>query len=104
MIFTEKEFTTFRNFQNRLAKEFGDSAYVGTDSTIVVVSYSDELKAMLRPYPPTGRVDFSLKQLFCKDCKKGQLYICLSSQEDCVCCDCLERRKKKGQQKVVAAE
>jgi hypothetical protein len=103
MLFTEKEFATFRNFQNRLAKEFGETAYVGADNAIVLIDFSPELKAMLRPQPSNVRFDFSLKQLFCRDCKKGQLYLCLPTQEDCVCDDCFEKRRKKGSQKVVSA-
>lgn len=105
MTFTEKDFATFRNFQNRLAKQFGEHACVGTDNVNVLVEYSPELKAMIRPLPPTTHFEFALKHLFCKDCKNGQVFLCLPDQEEYVCDVCSARRKAKGaQKKVVAAE
>ena len=105
MLFTERDFSTFRNFQNRLAKQFGESVYVGTDYANVLVEYSPELKAMIRPLPPATHFEFALKHLFCKDCKNGQMLLCLPTQEDYVCDACALKRKLKGaQKKVVEAE
>ena len=49
--FTQREFDKLRTFQDRMAKEFGDTAYVGTNYATVLVEYSPQLVEMLRPFP-----------------------------------------------------
>lgn len=94
LTFTEKEFDVLRKFQDRLAREFGSTTYVGTDNACVLVEYSPELKTMIRPLPGDKHYEFELKQLSCRDCKKKALLLCLLTQEDFVCDDCLSKRKK----------
>ena len=94
LTFTEKEFDVLRNFQNRLTKEFGVNTYVGTDNVNLFVEYSPELKAMIRPLPGEKHFEFEIKHLSCRDCKKKALLLCLPSQEDFVCVECLVKRKK----------
>lgn len=86
-----------RKFQNALAKEFGETSYVGTGHATVVLEYSPELIAMLRPFPATEHLEFVVRQLACSDCKKKQMFICLDSQTEFLCDDCAVKRKKKGQ-------
>lgn len=52
MLFTEKEFATFRNFQNRLAKEFGETAYVGADNAGLGMSPFTENSALFAGISP----------------------------------------------------
>ena len=99
MLFTEKDFAVLRNFQKRVEKELGESTYVGTDNAVVVVNYSAELKAMIRPVPPQKHFEFALKILACRDCKKKEVFLCLQEQDDFVCFTCLDKRKKSGEQK-----
>ena len=94
--FTVKELDEIRKFQNRLTKEFGEATYVGTDYATVMLEYSPELKAMIRPMPNEKHYDFDLKHLSCRDCKKKALFLCLPAQKDFVCDDCLTKRKKQG--------
>ena len=95
MVFTEKDFDKLRNFQKRMEQEFGESAYVGTDHATVVVEYSPELKAMIRPLPPEKHFAFELKVLGCRDCKVSkQAFLCLPDQVSYVCDKCLTKRKK----------
>jgi len=97
LVFTQKEFDVLRKFQNRMNVEFGEAAYVGTDSATVVLDYSPELKAMIRPMPVAQNFEFVVRQLACSDCKTKQMFICLESQTEFLCSECAVRRKKKGQ-------
>jgi hypothetical protein len=101
MTFTEKDFEKLRNFQKRVNREFGENAYVGADSATIVVNYSAELKAMLRPFPLQKHFEFYLRILDCRDCKKTEVFLCLDEQDAYVCDDCLVKRKKSGEQKKV---
>jgi hypothetical protein len=107
--FTEKEFSALRNFQRRMEREFGENSYVGTDYANVLLEYSPELKAMLRPLPPEQHFEFAIKHLHCK-CGKGQMFLCLPEQEMFACDECFSKRKKvdagltKPKPKAVAVE
>ena len=96
--FTESEFKDLRKFQNAFNKKLGSEAYVGTDYACLLVEYSPELKAMLRPYPPGQNFDYELRCLVCEDCKKSQPYLCAKDETTFVCDDCKTKRqlKKKG--------
>ena len=96
--FTDKEFSELRKFQNAFNKKLGSEAYVGTDHACLLVEYSPELKAMLRPYPPAQHFDYELRCLVCEDCKKNQPFLCVKDETTFVCGDCLSKRalKKKG--------
>ena len=94
--FTEKEFEVLRKFQNKMNVVFGESAYVGADHAVVLLEYSPTLKSMLRPMPPTKEFSFDVKLLPCQDCKKSALFLCLTTDENYVCNDCIGRRKKNG--------
>jgi hypothetical protein len=63
--FQPKDFKTFRSFQEAMAKVFGDTAYIGTNHAVVVVEYSKELAAMLRPFPPSEEYEFVINQVKC---------------------------------------
>jgi hypothetical protein len=97
--FTQKEFGKFRSFQDRMAKEFGDTVYVGTNNATVLVEYSPQLVAMLRPFPPTQQFDYELSQLSCQDCKRKQLFLSVPGENSFVCDDCVGKRKRSGMHK-----
>jgi hypothetical protein len=80
-------------------KEFGDTAYVGTNNAVVLVEYSPQLVEMLRPLSKVNQFEYELTQLLCQDCKKPRVYLSVPGETTYVCEDCLVRRKKKGQQK-----
>ncbi len=94
LTFTDKEFEVLRKFQNKMNAVFGESAYVDGDNAVVLLEYSPTLKSMLRPYPSDKKYEFEVKLLPCKDCKKTSLFLCLPTEENYVCNDCLGRRKK----------
>jgi hypothetical protein len=99
IVFTEKTFKTLRNFQDAMAKLFGETAYVGPDSATFLIDYSPELKAMIRPYPPSIHYEFKLAQLSCKDCGENRMFICLPQETHWLCGKCETKRKKSGQPK-----
>ena len=99
LTFTQKEFDKFRSFQDRLAKEFGDTAYVGADYATVLVEYSPELKGMLRPMPKLFQDEYELSQLTCEGCKTKQLFLAVPGETTFVCNDCLGKRKGKSNEK-----
>jgi hypothetical protein len=96
VIFTENEFKDLRKFQNAFNKKLGEIAYVGTDHACLLVEYSPELKAMLRPFPPDRHFEYDLRVLTCEDCKKNQPFLCVKDETTFVCGDCLSKRQKKG--------
>ena len=96
LTFTQKEFGKLRSFQDRMAKEFGDTAYVGTNNATVLVEYSPQLVAMLRPFPPTEQFDYELSQLSCQDCGRKQLFLSVPGETTYVCDNCVGKRKKSG--------
>ena len=98
MTFTQKEFDKLRSFQDRMAKEFGDTVYVGTNNATVLVEYSPQLTAMLRPFPPTNQFEYELSQLVCEGCKRNAMFLCVPGETTFVCVDCVSKRKAKGQQ------
>lgn len=99
LTFTQAEFDKLRKFQDRLAKEFGDTAYVGTNSATVLVEYSPQLVEMLRPLAKVNQFDYELAQLSCKDCHKNAMYLALPGETTFVCEACGTKRKKSGSQK-----
>ena len=92
--FTESEFKELRKFQNAFNKKLGSEAYVGTDYATLLVEYSPELKAMLRPYPASQNFEFELRCLTCEVCKKNQPFLCAKDETTYVCSDCVGKRKK----------
>ena len=98
LTFTQKEFDTFRKFQDRLAKEFGESVYAGTNNACVLVEYSPQLVEMLRPLPQVNQFEYELNQLVCEDCKKNAMFLCVPGEAKYVCDDCKVKRRKKGSQ------
>ena len=96
LTFTPKEFEKLRPFQDKLAKEFGDTVYVGTNSACVLVEYSPQLVAMLRPFPPANQYEYELSQLTCEVCKKKAMFLSVPGETTYVCNDCLTKRKSKG--------
>lgn len=97
VVFTEAEFKDLRKFQNAFNKKLGSESYVGTDHACVLVEYSPELKAMLRPFPPAQHFEYDLRVLTCEDCKKGQPFLCAKNETTFVCNDCLSKRAKSKQ-------
>ncbi len=57
--FSEKDFKSFRDFENSMKRQLGQETYVGTDSCTVLVEYPNNLKAMLRPFPEKPQLEFS---------------------------------------------
>lgn len=96
LTFTQKEFDKFRSFQDRLAKEFGDTVYVGTNNAVILVEYSPQLTEMLRPMAKVNQLTYELLQLSCQDCNKKRMYFSVPGETSFVCEDCVTRRKKKG--------
>jgi len=94
--FEQKEFDVLRKFQNRMNAEFGETAYVGTDHATVLLDYSPELKAMLRPMPASQNFEFVIRQLKCSDCPAKQMFVCLDSQTEFLCSPCADKRIKKN--------
>ena len=92
--FTEKDFKELRKFQNKMNVVFGEQAYVGTDYATVLLEYSPRLKAMLRPSPVEKCYDFEVKMLYCKHCKRSQLFLATPEENEFVCGDCLSKGKK----------
>ena len=99
LTFTSKEFDKLRSFQDRMSKEFGDTAYVGTNNACILVEYSPQLTEMLRPLAKVNQFVYELLQLSCQDCKKNRMYLSIPGETTFVCEDCLVKRKKKGAQK-----
>jgi DNA-directed RNA polymerase subunit RPC12/RpoP len=97
--FTQAEFDKLRKFQDRMAKEFGDTAYVGTNSATVLVEYSPQLVEMLRPMAKVNQFDYELLQLSCQDCGKKRMYLAVPGETVYVCEECGVKRKKSGAQK-----
>jgi hypothetical protein len=104
LTFTQKEFDKLRNFQNRMAKEFGDTAYVGPDYATVLVEYSPQLKGMLRPMPKLFQDEYELLQLTCEGCKTKRLFLSVSGETDFVCDDCVGKMKGKSNEKTKTNE
>lgn len=99
LTFTQAEFDKLRKFQDRMAKEFGDTVYVGTNSATVLVEYSPKLVEMLRPMATANQFDYELLQLSCEDCHKNAMFLALPGETTFVCNECLGKRKKSGVQK-----
>ncbi len=59
--FEEKDFQTFRSFENAVERQAGSNVYVGTDSLCLYFDYPKELKAMLRPFPEKMCFEFELE-------------------------------------------
>lgn len=93
--FTSNEFKDLRKFQNAFNKKLGSESYVGTDHACMVVEYSPQLKAMLRPYPQELVYDYELRVLTCEDCKQGQPFLCVKDETTYVCWGCLTKRELK---------
>ena len=79
-------------------KEFGETAYVGTNNAVVLVEYSPQLTEMLRPFAKVNQFEYELLQLSCEDCKVKRMYLSVPGEVTFVCEDCVGKRKKKGQQ------
>lgn len=94
MTFTQKEFDDWKTFARRMEREFGEQTYVQPSSACMLVNFSDELCAMIRPLPQEKHFEFDLKLLSCKQCKKKALYLCLPTQLDYQCDDCKGKAKK----------
>lgn len=91
--FTEKDFSALRNFQNKMNKVFGDTAYVGTDYSTILLHYSLILKNMIRPLNENKQYEFEVKFLSCKGCKRTNLFLCLSEETIYMCTDCINKVK-----------
>lgn len=96
MMFTEKDFAEWKNFPRKMEREFGEHTYTGTDSATMLVTYSPELAAMIRPFPKEKHFEFDLKLLSCKQCKTKALFLCLPAQLDYHCDDCKKKEKAKS--------
>lgn len=94
LTFTEKEFDVLRKFQNRMNAVFGESAYVGTDYTMVMLEYSPKLKAMIRPLAQEKVYNFEVKMLSCEKCKFTCLFLASADENTYVCSNCLGKKKK----------
>ncbi len=97
--FTEKEFSELRKFQNAFNKKLGETAYVGTDYATLVVEYSSELKAMLRPFPRNQFFEFEVRCLSCEDCKGNKPFLCAREETTYLCSECLSKRTSKNKEK-----
>lgn len=102
--FTQREFDKLRAFQDRMAKEFGETAYVGPDHAVVLVDYSPQLREMIRPMPKCNQFEFELLQLECEDCKVKALFLAVPGETKFVCNDCLTKRSNEAKKKKKAEE
>lgn len=91
--FTEKDFKELRKFQNKMNLVFGDNAYVGTNYATVVLEYSPLLIANIRPMPTDIRYDYEVKMLYCKNCKRSQLFLATPEENEYVCDGCRNKVK-----------
>jgi hypothetical protein len=98
VVFTQKEFDKLRAFQDRMAKEFGNTVYVGTNNATVLVEYSPQLVEMLRPFAKVNQFEYELSQLSCEDCKTNQMFLCVPGETKFLCDDCMHKRNLKGRQ------
>ena len=96
--FTQKEFDKFRAFQDRMAKEFGDTVYVGTNYATVVLEYSPQLVEMLRPFAKVNQFEYEVSQLSCEGCKESRMFMCVPGETKFLCEGCAYKRKMKGNQ------
>ena len=94
--FTQKVFDKLRTFQTRMAKEFGDTTYVGTNYATVLVEYSPQLVGMLRPFPKLAQFEYELSQLSCEDCKENRMFLCVPGETKFLCEECASKRKSKA--------
>jgi hypothetical protein len=94
--FTQREFDKLRTFQDRMAKEFGDTAYVGANYATVLVEYSPQLAGMLRPFPKLAQYEYELSQLSCEDCKENRMFLCVPGETKFLCEDCASKRNVKS--------
>jgi hypothetical protein len=93
--FTEKDFSQLRKFQNKMNVVFGESAYVGTDYSTVLLEYSPALKLMVRPQVQNPQYNFEVKFLYCDGCKKSALYLALPEENNYLCDECVSRKLAK---------
>jgi hypothetical protein len=96
--FTQREFDKFRTFQDRMAKEFGKTAYIGTNYATVLVEYSPQLVEMLRPFAKVNQFEYELSQLTCEDCKENRMFFCVPGETKFLCEDCAYERQLKSRQ------
>ena len=96
--FTQRDFEKLRSFQHRMEKEFGETAYVGTDYAMVLVEYSPQLKRMLRPFVEVQQFEYELSQLSCKDCKTNRMFLCIPGETKFLCEDCAHKRNLSSKQ------
>ncbi len=92
--FSKKSFAKMANLSDEMKKLLGDNCHAETTYATVVIDYSPEFAAMLRPYPPAEVYDFSLKQFRCKTCNKPMLVIAAATTEVGSCAACVEKKKK----------
>ncbi len=92
--FTEKDFKELRKFQNKMNLVFGENAYVSPSYATVVLEYSPLLLANIRPMPADVRYDYEVKMLYCKQCKRSQLFLATPEENEYVCGDCAGKSKK----------
>lgn len=95
VVFTQKEFDKLRAFQDRMAKEFGDTVYVGTNYATVVLEYSSQLVEMLRPYAKVNQFEYEVSQLSCEGCKKNRMFMCVPGETKFLCEDCISKKMLK---------
>lgn len=93
--FTDKDWDKLRNFQNTVNQKMGLQSYVGADYVCMMVEYSPELKAMLRPFPQEKHYTFELRALKCEDCPQEQPFLCAKDETTFLCSECYNKRQAK---------
>lgn len=74
----------------------GNQSHAETTYATMVVEYSDEFKAMLRPYPPQENYEFEFKAFICKSCKKPIWVIAAPTTVYEKCDECRAKQQAKA--------
>ena len=86
--FTPKSFAKMANLTEEVRKLLGQNSHAETTYASVVIEYSPEFQAMLRPFPPQEVYDFELKQFRCSACNKPVLVIAAATTVYDKCDEC----------------
>ena len=82
------------NLSNEVKKLLGENCHAETSYATLVVEYSPEFAAMLRPFPTQKIYDFALKHYKCVGCQKIFLVIAPVNKECPKCEECIAKEKK----------
>jgi hypothetical protein len=94
--FTKKSFEKMQKLSEDIKNILGHRSYAETTYASMVVEYSTEFQAMLRPYPPQEIYEFEMKAFQCKTCKKPIWVIAASTTVYEMCDECRTKQLSKA--------